>query len=221
MIPFFKKQNKEYPDFWLAYMATFDNPLPKDVSEVRFVVLDTETTGFDYTRDRILSIGALSLANGVIKVNESLELFLEQKEHNPATVKVHGILKDGPGTSIREETAIQELLNYLQNSPIVAHHAKFDIEMINRALKRMGLPKLKNVHVDTSNLYGRSLLKSNLIDKRDSYSLDELAEKFGVSMKDRHTALGDAYITAMVFMRLLRLLKRKEGGISLSSLLKK
>ena len=74
----FKKRKKNYPDFWMDYLERFNAKPENDLSKIRFVVLDTETTGFDYEADRILSIGALSLQNNHINVNQSLEVYLYQ-----------------------------------------------------------------------------------------------------------------------------------------------
>ncbi len=79
--------------------------------------------------------------------------------------------------------------------------------MINHALKRHGMPKLKNRFLDTSALYKRSLIRSPLVKNQDQYSLDELAEKFDIPTQDRHTALGDAYITAIAFLKILAHIK--------------
>ncbi|MCM4165582.1 MULTISPECIES: PolC-type DNA polymerase III [unclassified Arenibacter] len=219
MINFFKKKVNDYPDYWQEYENSFNKKPIEDPSLVRFVVLDTETTGFDYLNDRILCIGALSLVNKNIALNQSLELFLKQDHYNAETAKIHGILKNGGTSCISEGAAMKELLGFLQNAVIVAHHAIFDITMINRALERNGLPRLKNKVLDTSNLYKKTLLNSNVFKKKEHYSLDELAEKFDISQKDRHTAMGDAYITAIAFLKIRSRLKGK-GQLQLKDLLK-
>jgi DNA polymerase-3 subunit epsilon len=219
MIDLFKKKVPDYPDFWLEYEKSFDEKLSDDLSLVRFVVLDTETTGFDYLNDRILCIGALSLIDKNIALNQSLELFLKQEHYNAETAKIHGILKNGGASCISESEALEKFLNYLKNAVIVAHHAIFDITMINRALERNGLPKLKNKVLDTSHLYKKTLLTSNVFKKKEHYSLDELAEKFDISKKDRHTAIGDAYITAIAFLKIRNRLRGK-GQLKLKELLK-
>jgi len=219
MIDFFKKKVPDYPDFWLEYENSFNEKQTDDLSVVRFVVLDTETTGFDYLNDRMLSIGALSLIDKDIALSESLELYLKQEHYNTETAKIHGILKNGDASCIPETEALEILIRYLKNAIIVAHHAIFDITMINRALERNGLPKLKNQVLDTSNLYKKTLLNSNVFKKKDHYSLDELAEKFDISKKDRHTAIGDAYITAIAFLKIRNRLKSKDP-LKLKSLIK-
>jgi DNA polymerase-3 subunit epsilon len=85
--------------------------------------------------------------------------------------------------------------------------------MINKALERNGLPKLKNKYLDTVVLYKKSLIRSPLIERKDHYSLDELADKFNISKKDRHTALGDAYITALLFLKISKKIKEKTGSL--------
>ena len=219
MIDLFRKKVNNYPDYWLEYENSFKKKPIEDLNLARFVVLDTETTGFDYLNDRILCIGALSLVDKNIALNQSLELFLKQEHYNAESAKIHGILKDGGTSRISEIAAMEELLRFLNNSIIVAHHAIFDITMINRALERNGLPRLKNKVLDTSNLYKKTLLNSNVFKKKEHYSLDELAEKFDISKKDRHTALGDAYITAIAFLKIRSRLKGK-GQLRIKDLLK-
>lgn len=98
---------------------------------------------------------------------------------------------------------------YAKNHVLVGHHVMFDINMINAALKRNGLPKLKNKTLDTESLYIRTLLISTVVQKKERYSLDDLAKKYSISRKDRHTALGDAFITAIAFLRSVEKLKPK------------
>ncbi|MNF89306.1 DNA polymerase III subunit epsilon [compost metagenome] len=91
--------------------------------------------------------------------------------------------------------------------------------MINKALERNGLPQLVNHRLDTAILYKKTLIKSHLFERKDHYSLDDLADKFDISKKDRHTALGDAYITAIAFLKIVKKLKEKRET-NLNSLFK-
>lgn len=215
----FRKRKKNYPDFWMAYAACFKNPLPEQLKAVRFVVFDTETTGLDIEKDRILSIGALSLQDDTIAVNQSFEVYLHQHFYHAENVAIHGILEAESKPRITELEAIKLSLAFVGNSVLVAHHAGFDRAMFNQALKRHGLPKLKNKFLDTSVLYKRTLIASPLLQKQDQYSLDELAEKFDIPTTDRHTALGDTYITAIAFLNILGKLKAK-GNLSVKRLFK-
>ncbi len=199
------------PDFWYTYEKSFDKKISNDIKSVRFVVLDTETTGFDYDNDRILCIGAIGLQNNTITIKDSLEVFVHQEHYNIESAKIHGILKKGKIERLPEKEALKQLLEYLRNSILVAHHTKFDVTMINRALERHGLPNLKNKALDTAVLYKKSLLTSSLMEKKEQYTLDDLADKFNISKEDRHTAIGDSYITAIAFQKILNRMKyRKE-----------
>ncbi|TBW26377.1 PolC-type DNA polymerase III [Gramella sp. KN1008] len=201
----FKKKQKleNLPEFWRNYSKSFEESLPEDINANRFVVFDTETTGFDFEKDRILSIGAMTIMNNSIEVKHNLEIYLEQEMFNPETVKIHGIIQNEKFEKLSEIEALKKFLKYIGNSVLVAHHARFDIRMINKALARHKLPKLKNKVLDTAVLYKQTRISSNLINRDRSYSLDEIAEAYNIELTDRHTALGDAYITAIVFMKLL------------------
>lgn len=189
------------------------------IEETRFVVLDTETTGFDYENDRMLCIGALVLQNGIINVQDSFEIYLEQDHYDKSTAQIHGILKDLLVKRPTELEALQQFLDFLGDSIIIAHHTIFDVTMINKALERNGLPHLTNKTLDTAYLYKKTLIQSHLFERKDHYTLDDLADKFDISKKDRHTALGDAYITAIAFLKIVKKLKEKKE-INLNQLFK-
>jgi DNA polymerase-3 subunit epsilon len=103
-------------------------------------------------------------------------------------------------------------LSYIGNRVIVGHHINFDVMMINKMLDDLHLPRLKNQTIDTAQLIKRienPLNAYNLVNSKE-LSLDELSQKFDIITKQRHTAAGDAYITALVFIKLLELLKKRE-----------
>ncbi len=180
-----------------------------DVSRLTYVVLDTETTGFDYEQDRILCIGALRLKEQQIQVQDCLEVYLRQEHYDQKSTEVHGILSREERPCLTEKEALEAFLAFLGDDIIVAHHARFDMTMINNALERHGMPRVTNRVLDTSALYRKTLIQSPVVPKKDHYTLDELADKFDICKKDRHTALGDAYITAIAFIRILQGLKQK------------
>lgn len=199
---FRKKPNLEnLPEFWQEYEKSFEERLPEDINAIRFVIFDTETTGFDFDKDRILSIGAVVVKNKSIEMKDNFEVYLDQEKFNPETVKIHGIIQNEKFDKLSEIEALKKFLRYIQNSVLVAHHARFDVTMINKALARHGLPKLKNKVLDTAVLYKNTRIVTNLIDRDRSYSLDEIAEAYNIDVTDRHTASGDAYITAIIFMK--------------------
>lgn len=195
-------------NFWKKEEYPFDEN--STIEETRFVVLDTENTGFDYNNDRILCIGALVLQNGIISIQDSFEVYIEQDHYDKATAQIHGILKAFIIQRPTELEALQQFLAFVGDSVIIAHHTIFDVTMINKALERNGLPELTNKRLDTAILYKKTLIKSHLFERKDHYTLDDLADKFDISKKDRHTALGDAYLTAIAFLKIVKKLKDKK-----------
>ncbi|TNJ42127.1 3'-5' exonuclease [Tamlana fucoidanivorans] len=206
----FQKKKKSYPDFWETYLSSFKDHEKQAIPETRFVAFDTETTGFDSKKDRILSIGAVAFKGKSIPVNNTLELYLKQDVFNPKTVEIHEIIKNNKLEKVTELEAIKIFLDYIKDAVLIAHHAKFDQRMMNAMLARHGLGELKNECIDTGTLFNKSkhiIYKENL---KDHYSLDDLCTELNVAVTDRHTASGDALITAFVFLKTLaRLDKRK------------
>ncbi|WP_439151139.1 3'-5' exonuclease [Winogradskyella sp.] len=198
---------KIYPQFWQDYVSHFKDRQEHDLNKVRFVVFDTETTGLDTKTDCILSIGCVAINDLKVKVSDYLEYYLKQEQFNSDTVKIHGLLKEGKLTKLEEKVAIIKFLDYVKNAVLVAHHAAFDIAMINASLKRMGLPRLKNKVLDTGHLFQKTKLDTSKL----HYSLDELSERFKIPLHDRHTASGDAYITALLFLKIVSKLNQSQG----------
>jgi DNA polymerase-3 subunit epsilon len=188
------KSKTEDPEFWQNYLAEFKHP-----STHRVVVLDCETTGLKPGEDKILSIGAVALHHHVIHVEDHFTVEVKQQINNPESVAIHGIIESNTHQKISEFEALKQLLHFLGSAKIIGHHIQFDIQMINIALQNAQLPKLKNRVQDTNDLYSRY----KGVDQSMHKSLDQLCEEFNIPTKDRHTALGDAFLTAQVYQRLV------------------
>ncbi|MEC8831573.1 MAG: 3'-5' exonuclease, partial [Bacteroidota bacterium] len=111
----------ELPDFWWEYDEHFKEKFPDDVQENTFVVLDTETTGFSLTKDRMLCIGALKLKGDSIVVKETFEVYIQQEHYNKESAEIHGILKKSRKNSISELDALKLFLDYAKNHVLVGH----------------------------------------------------------------------------------------------------
>jgi len=204
------------------YVRSFENTWATDApsEQVRFIVLDTETTGLDPRRDRIITIGAVAVCRGEILLDDSFEALL-RIAYNNASVTVHGITRDETQGGMEEEEALTLFLDYLRDGVIVGHHIGHDIEALNCACERHFDMRLKNHSLDTMDLTLR-LNDAGAFAGRPmatGFTLDGLCEMFGVIPHDRHTAGGDAFITAQIFLRLLRAAK-STGTDTLASLCK-
>jgi len=196
----FKKIVKDYPEFWKIYLSYFDECQDK---KRRFVVFDCKTTGLDYKSDRILSIGAVAIENNQIVVGDFMEVFLQQDIFKRDSVSIHDILKEGKEEKIVETEAIIRFLEFIKDATLVGHQIDFDIEMINQSLARLDVGKLKNQAMDTDVMYQRS----KYLPQEQHSSLDELCDIYKIRKSDRHTASGDAFIIALLFLKLKKKLE--------------
>lgn len=197
-------EKKTYPEFWKRYAQHFKGP-KKRFEQLRFVVFDTETTGLDPGEDALLSVGAIGITQGQLIISDTFECYVAAEVFKKEAVPIHGIRKS-TDNKLPEKAAIEAFVNFIKDAVLVGHHIAFDIAMVNAALHKMGLPKLKNASVDTGNLYVRSAYNEH---DKTHVSLDEVAKTLSIPLHDRHTASGDAYITALVFVKLLANLKKR------------
>lgn len=190
-----------------AFTSTWRDDTP--ISEVRFVVLDSETTGLNPNTDRIITIGAVAVIGGEIDLHDSFSAMLRVEE-NTSAVSVHGITRDQSRHGVEEPAALESFLDYLGDGVIVGHHIGHDITALDVALQRHWGFQLLNRSLDTMDLT-LHLERAGAFAGRPpirEFSLDSLCVMFGVIPYDRHTADGDAFITAQIFLRLARLASR-------------
>jgi len=197
--------------FLERYHACFDHTWADDepIDRVRFVVLDSETTGLNPAVDRLVTIGAVAVQGNEIILEDSFSALL-QVERNTEAVTVHGVTRDAASKGLTEPQAIERFLEYLRDGVIVGHHIGHDIATFDAALERQWGTKLLNRSLDTMDLT-LHLERDGAFAGRPPirhFTLDSLCTMFGVIPHDRHTATGDAFITAQVFQRLLRLSSR-------------
>lgn len=199
------------PDFLRRYRDGFISTWTDGASidDVRFVVLDSETTGLNPTTDRIITIGAVAVLGGEIRLDDTFSALLKV-DYNTTAVTVHGVTRDESRHGIEEPQALAAFLDYLKDGVIVGHHIGHDIVALDAACARHWSASLSNRSLDTMDLT-LHLERDGAFAGRPSiqhFTLDALCGLFGVIPHDRHTANGDAFITAQVFLRLLRLASR-------------
>ncbi len=194
-----------------------DTPL----EAVRFVVWDTETTGLDTKQDQLLSIGAVAVQGGAIQVADRFECLVHQ-EYQPTqeAISIHGILPQLESGSLEEKKALEAFVQFIGPHVLVGHHLQFDLLMVNTLFKDWLGGKLYNRHVDTEMLARRVHPPNAYGEGGGRYSLDALCERYRIRPHDRHTAAGDAYLTAVLFLKLRDRLKRR-GASTLRHLIKR
>jgi len=181
-------------------------PPETPIEQVRFVVLDSETTGLNPRKDRIVTMGAIAVLNHEILIEDSFEALLKV-EYNSSAVTVHGVTRDESLAGLDEPEALNQFLRYLGDGIIVGHHIGHDVDTFNAGYERHFGFQMENASLDTMEL-ALHLERDGAFAGRDAiqdFSLDALCAIFNIIPHDRHTAAGDAFITALVFQRLLRL----------------
>lgn len=193
----------------LAAMAAVGARRP--AREHGFVVVDLETTGLDPNRDRVVSVGAFRVKEGRVRLGDVFsELTNPGRDIPEQSIKVHGIVPDMIHDARPAWEVFDDFLAYLGGDVLVAHHALFDLHFLNRVMRERYGFRLQNLVVDTVLMCRQALLEPDPYGIRKGArrcSLEALTERYGIYVPERHTALGDALATALLFQRLLRRLE--------------
>lgn len=177
-----------------------DRPLDK----LTFTVFDCETTGLDPAGgDEIISIGAIRIVNGRLLKDEQFSRLVDPKRHLPwESVKYHGIrpamLVDQPTI----ERVLPAFQRFVQDTILVGHNVAFDMRMLQVKEGLTGI-RFDNPVLDTM------LLSSVVHPAQEDHSLNAIAQRLGVNIIGRHTAMGDALATAEIFLKFISLLAAK------------
>ena len=141
-----------------------------------YAVIDVETSGLNPETDEIVRLSALKIENKTI-TDSFIALIKPQKSLTEAVENFIGItnadLSDKPGIN----DVLPDFLNFIGDNTLVAHNIGFDTEFINEALKKIGMPLLKNKTIDTL-----SLAKNKC--ESSGFSLWEVAKFPGVDCKN-------------------------------------
>jgi DNA polymerase-3 subunit epsilon len=192
----------EYYDFdlfnWSEQAHANDERL---LSEIVYTVFDTETTGLDPSQgDEIIQIGALRIVNGRLLHQESFEQLVDPHTMlKPDSVKIHGITQE----MVEGQPGIAQVLpqfnRFCADTVLVAHNAAFDMRFLQMKEASTGV-RFDQPVLDTL------LLSAVVHPNQEEHSLEVIAERFGVTIIGRHTALGDAIVTAEIFLKMIPLL---------------
>jgi DNA polymerase-3 subunit epsilon len=214
---------KDLPDRAKANLHTLDDLRPKAPALSHdFVVVDLETTGLDYHKDRVVSVGAFRVRDGNVKLGEVFnELVNPGRDIPEDSILVHAIVPDMCRDARAAWEVFEDFLDFVGSSVLVAHHALVDLFFLNWVMQEQYGFRLQNLMVDTVLMCRTALIEPDFYGQRigaKRCSLDALAERFNIHVPERHTALGDALATALIFQRLLHQLE-ESGWTSLADLI--
>lgn len=191
-----------YYDFDLFRPSVLARELDdRRLADLSYTAFDTETTGLDPSQgDEIIQIGAVRIINGKLLHQETYEQLIDPGRSIPrASIAIHGI---EPGMVLGCPT-IEEVLPvfhaFANDTVLIAHNAAFDMRFLQLKEASTGVCFDQPV-LDTL------LLSAVVSPNQESHELEAIAQRLGVAVVGRHTALGDAVLAAEVFLRLVPLL---------------
>ena len=197
----------EYYDFdlfkWSERSHELDDRL---LTELTYTVFDTETTGLNPSQgDEIIQIGATRIVNGKLLRQESFEQLVDPRRSlSPESIPIHGIQPEMLVNQPTIDKVLPAFHAFASDTVLIAHNAAFDMRFLQMKETLTGLAFDQPV-LDTL------LLSAVLHPNQESHRLDAIAERLNLTIVGRHTALGDAIVTAEIFIKMIPLLA--ENGI--------
>ena len=164
----------------------------------REICFDTETTGLDpFTGDRLLEIGCIELINNKRTGNYFHEIINPERDIPEDAVRIHGISNDKVIGKPIFKDIIDKFIEFVADSPLIAHNAPFDMKFLHHEFELLGYKKLENTVID-------SLLLAKEKFPGQKNNLDALCKRFNVDASARvfHGALLDAELLADVYIEL-------------------
>lgn len=197
----------EYYDFDLFQTTEQTRSLDdRRLTDLAYTVFDTETTGLDPSQgDEIIQIGAARIVNGKLLHQECFDQLVDPQRPIPAaSIPIHGIVPAMVAGQPTIDQVLPAFRAFVQDTVLVAHNAAFDMRFLQLKERQTGVVFDQPV-LDTL------LLSAVIHPSQDSHRLEAIAERFNVPVIGRHTAMGDAMVTAEIFLKLVPLLA--EQGI--------
>ncbi len=192
----------EYYDFDLFRTSEQTRELAdRLLTELSYTVFDCETTGLDPSAgDEIIQIGATRIVNGKLRRHECFEQLVDPRRPiSEASMPIHGIRPEMVAGQPTIETVLPAFQAFAHETVLVGHNAAFDMRFLQLKEAATGIVFDQPV-LDT-------LLLSALVHpQQESHRLEAIAERLGVPVLGRHSALGDAMVTAEVFLKFVPLL---------------
>ncbi len=192
----------EYYDFDLFQMAESHHALDdRPLKSLSYTVFDTETTGLNPSQgDEIIQIGATRIVNGKLLHQDAFEQLIDPgRAISPESIPIHGITPVMVQGQPRIAQVLPTFHAYASDTILVAHNAAFDMKFLQLKERSTGL-RFDHPVLDTL------LLSAVIHPNQASHRLEAIAERMNITVLGRHTALGDAMVTAEVFLRMIPLL---------------
>jgi DNA polymerase III subunit epsilon len=205
VVPITAPGRPEYYDFDLFHQAGQTPELDeRRLTDSAYTVFDTETTGLSPSDgDEIISIGAVRIVNGRLLHQEAFDQFVDPKRPvSLESVRITGIDPALLAGQPPIDQVLPQFHRFCEDTVLVAHNAAFDMRFLQLKEATSGV---RFTHPVLDTLLLAAVIQPNL----PSGGLEGIAERFGVPVLGRHTALGDAIMTGEIFLRMVPLLAER------------
>lgn len=196
----------EFFDFGLLHQPLATSGLGRTpLDRLHYVVFDTETTGLSPSGgDEIIQIAAVRIVGGRILTGETFNTLVDPRRTiPPESVPFHGITDGMVAGKPTIDAVLPQFRSFVSGAVLVAHNAAFDLKFLKMKERAAGVSFDCPV-LDTM------LLSRMLLGNDGDHTLDGIAERLGIAVVDRHTALGDSLVTAAVFLRMVEMLREHD-----------
>ena len=188
-----------------AYLAPDKNAIVTNAKgqdiDTTYCVLDLETTGFSAKTEKITEVGIMKVKNG--EVIDEFSCFVNPEKHIPERVtEVTNITDEMVKDAKTIEQVFPEILDFIEDSVLVAHNAPFDMGFLKQNAKVLGY-EFDYTYIDTLSL------AKDLFPDYKKYKLGKIAENLGIKVEVAHRALDDVDTTVKVFRVMLDMLKER------------
>jgi CBS domain-containing protein len=162
------------------------------------VVIDTETTGLNARKARIVEIALVPIVGGRLDAGAACRRLIRPDVAIPAqATRIHGIDATAVANAPRFAEAWPELASFIGERVVIGHTVGFDLTVLTCECERAGMPWVRPRSLDTR------LLAEIAAPDLAGYSLDSIAAWLEVDITNRHSALGDALTAGRAFLALL------------------
>lgn len=177
------------------------------LDELTCVVFDIETTGLHpEAGDRIVSIAGVRVRRGAVKRGETFDALVNPRRSiPPASVRFHGITGPMVAEAPPIDVVLPAFLRFSEGAALVGHQVWFDVKFLAGEAARLGLPPVTLAHPILDTVALSEVIHGTL----GGQGLEAIAGRLGVAVRGRHSALGDALVTAEIFVRLVELLRAR------------
>lgn len=152
---------------------------------------------------KIIEIGGVGILNLKLKEDDFFQSFVNPWIPIPSEITLlNGITDEMVKNARGISEVLPEFLDFLKDSPIIAHNAEFELKFLNFYSEKLGLGKIKNRVFDTLTL------SKEIFPNEKSHSLNKLLERLEIPFhkQKRHRSIEDAILTAKAFIKLVSLL---------------